>query len=50
MSLIQRLVDGPWDDERFLVVPPGSRVAASFDDRIIKAVTMGEPRKGKNLK
>ncbi len=37
MSLVQALVDGPWDDQRFLVVPPGHRVAASFDDNIIKA-------------
>ena len=41
MSLIQRLVDGPWDDDRFLVVPPGGRVAASFDERIIKVVSGG---------
>ena len=39
MTLIRRLVDGPWDDARFLVVPPGGRVAASFDDGIIKVVT-----------
>ena len=38
MTLIQHLVDGPWDAERFLVVPPGHRVAASFDEQIIKAV------------
>ena len=38
MALIQALVDGPWDDERFLVVPPGHRVAPSFDEAIIKAV------------
>jgi hypothetical protein len=36
MSLLQTLLDGPWDDERFLVVRPGQRVAASFDDNIIK--------------
>ena len=36
MTLIQRLVDGPWDDERFLVVPPGGRVATSFNERIVK--------------
>ena len=36
MSLLQQLLDGPWDDERFLVVPPGGRVAASFDERVIK--------------
>lgn len=36
LGLLQALVDGPWDDNRFLVVPPGGRVAASFDDRIIK--------------
>ena len=37
MTIIQRLVDGPWDDASFLVVPPGCRVAASFDETIIKA-------------
>jgi hypothetical protein len=37
LSLIQALVDGPWEDERFLVVPPGHRVAASFDGEIIRA-------------
>jgi hypothetical protein len=37
MALIQALVDGPWDNDRFLVVQPGQRVAASFDDGIIKA-------------
>jgi hypothetical protein len=36
MSLIQALVDGPWDQQRFLVVPPGCRVAPSFDTAIIK--------------
>jgi hypothetical protein len=36
MSLLQQLVDGPWDDDRFLVVPPGSSVAASFDEKILK--------------
>jgi hypothetical protein len=36
LRLIQALVDGPWDEDRFLVVPPGRRVASSFDDRIIK--------------
>ena len=36
MTLIQDLLDGRWDEDRFLVVPPGCRVAASFDERIIK--------------
>ena len=36
MTLVQQLVDGPWDDERFLVVPPGRCVAASFDEKIVK--------------
>jgi hypothetical protein len=37
MSLIQDLLDGRWDDERFLTVPPGHCIAPSYDDRIIKA-------------
>ena len=36
MTLIRQLVDGPWDDARFLVVPPRGRIAASFDESIIK--------------
>jgi hypothetical protein len=37
MGLIRALVDGPWDDARFLTVPPGCRVAATFDDNILRA-------------
>jgi hypothetical protein len=37
MGLIQRLVDGPWDEDRFLTVPPGSRVVTTHDDGIIGA-------------
>jgi len=37
MALIHELVDGPWHEDRFLVVPPGSRVAASFDHGVVKA-------------
>jgi hypothetical protein len=39
IGLIQRLVDGEWDAKEFLVVPPGHRIAASYDDGIVKAVT-----------
>lgn len=39
LSLIQRLVDGYWDDAEFLVVPPGRRVAASYDETIITLET-----------
>jgi hypothetical protein len=38
MRLIRALVDGPWDEENFLVVPPGYRIEPSFDEAIIKAV------------
>jgi hypothetical protein len=37
MSLIQGLLDGPWDAERFLVVPPGWRISPNFDESIIKS-------------
>jgi hypothetical protein len=35
MSMIQRLVDGVWDEKEFLVVPPGGRVVAQYDVGII---------------
>jgi hypothetical protein len=38
MSLLRGLVDGPWDEGRFLVVQPGWRIAPSFDDGVVKAV------------
>jgi uncharacterized protein DUF1638 len=41
LSLIERLIDGPWEDHEFLVVPPGHRIAATYDHRII-AVEAGQ--------
>lgn len=38
MGLISDLVNGDWDDRRFLVVPPGHEIATSFDEQIVKAV------------
>jgi hypothetical protein len=35
ITLIKRLVDAKWDAEDFLVVPPGWRVAARYDESII---------------
>ncbi len=35
LSLIQRMVDGQWDKEEFLIVQPGEKVAATYDDSII---------------
>lgn len=42
MVLIRQLLDGPWDEDRFLVVEPGSSVAASFDEMIVKAEEAGD--------
>ena len=36
-GLFRELVDGPWAEERFLVLQPGQRIVSSFDDRIIRA-------------
>lgn len=37
LSLIQRLLDGEWNEREFLVVPPGSSVAATYQEDIIGA-------------
>lgn len=39
MTLIRDFLEGSWDQRRFLVVPPGHRLAASFDQRIIQTET-----------
>ncbi|NLM76166.1 MAG: DUF1638 domain-containing protein [Clostridiaceae bacterium] len=35
-KLLEDFLDGNWDDERFLIVPPGKTVVPSYDDNIIK--------------
>lgn len=37
LSLLQRWVDGPWEEKDFLVVPPRSQVVTTFDETIIAA-------------
>ncbi len=39
--LLSDLLHGPWDEERFLVIRPGERIAHSADARIVKAVPVG---------
>jgi len=38
ISFIQRFVNGEWNEEEFLVVQPGYKVAANFKENIIEAV------------
>jgi hypothetical protein len=37
MSMIQRLVDGVWEDREFLVVRPGEALVARYDEGVIAA-------------
>ena len=37
MSLIRGLVDGPWDEPRFLVAPPGSHIVVTHNEEIFGA-------------
>jgi hypothetical protein len=38
LTLLERLVNGPWDADDFLVVPPGAEIRATLDDDIVEAV------------
>lgn len=37
LSLFHRLLDGDWPDSDFLILEPGQKVVATFDDKIIGA-------------
>ena len=38
LSLLDRLINGPWDARDFLVVPPGATIRANFGDSIMDAL------------
>ncbi|MCK5843980.1 MAG: DUF1638 domain-containing protein [Victivallales bacterium] len=40
-ELFRRMLDGEWNDEDFLVLPPGEHVAPSNDDSVIAATRCG---------
>ena len=37
LVLLRSLAAGDWDEARFLVVPPGHRIASTHDDRLLEA-------------
>jgi len=37
LSLLERLLNGEWKSDDFLVVPPGHQVVTTYDDTIIRA-------------
>lgn len=38
LSFMQQLVDGPWDEDKFLIVPPGHKIVATYDITKVRAV------------
>ncbi len=47
LSLVQALLDGEWDEERFLVVPPGHEVVQKVGPEVIAARGIGEVTGGR---
>lgn len=43
LALLQRLVNGDWDNDDFVVLRPGQRIEAQFDETIIRAVDVEAP-------
>jgi len=43
LALLQSLLDGEWDDERFLTVPVGHEIAPSHDDHVLRAEPVSVP-------
>ena len=37
LIILKDLLEGNWDEERFLTVPPGKTIVPCYDDRIIEA-------------
>jgi len=37
LSILDRLVNGPWDDADFLVIPPGGQIHATLNEGIVEA-------------
>ena len=38
MDLLERFLSGSWNEEDFLVVPPGAEIAPSYDEGIVRSV------------
>lgn len=43
LSLFRRLLAGDWDDEDFLLVPPGGTIAFAGDDGVVKVEGLSRP-------
>ena len=44
LRLLHRLVNGDWSSDDFLVVRPGQRIEAQFDENIVRAVGIAAPK------
>jgi len=38
LGLLERWLEGRWNQQEFLTAPPGTRIAATYDDRVIDSV------------